>query len=249
MCNGFEDCPLHEVGLGGEDEDGCEAEESSGEMVDDENSLEEEMLGGRKEVEEEESNIESPGRESADPIREPVVGGTTATAVDADVTQVSPASTSGRPNDQNNINNNKPAVMEESYPIREPVVDDGKTDVTQVSPTSTSGQPNDQNNNKPAITEGGGGLTSKSTPGDVTQVSRETTSAKPTEKSNDGKTQSTTSSSEKATQSDSGVNVNVNVNVNVGGVGIGGEVRPRSEEGLYGDCTSLNMPSTFSSFR
>ena len=191
--------------MGGEDEEGCEAEESSGEMVDDENSLEEEMLGGREEEEEEESNIESPGRESADPIREPVVGGGGATAGDADVTQVSPA--------------------------------------------STSGQPNDQNNNKPAITEGGGGLTSKSTPGDVTQVSRETTSAKPTEKSNDGKTQSTTSSSEKATQSESGVNVNVNVNVNVGGVGIGGEARPRSEEGLYGDCTSLNMPSTFSSFR
>ena len=49
----------------------------------------------------------------------------------------------------------------------------------------------------------------------------------------------------------------LNVNVNVGGVvesgpgegDVQGEARPRSDDGLYGDCTSLNMPPRFSSFR
>ena len=222
---------MHEVGGGGEDEEGCEDEEgSSGGMVDPEvgeDRYEEETLGGEKEneeeeEEEEESNVESPGRESgSDPIRQqPVVGG-----------------------------------------------GDPATDVTQVSPvTSTSGQrPDDQNKNKPAVMESGSSLTTKSTPRDVTQVSRETTSVKPIDKSNDGNIQLTTSSSERVptSQSDSGVNVNVNVNVNVGGAvesgsggvsgssggGIPGEARPRSDDGLYGDCSSLNMPSRFSSFR
>ena len=190
-----------------------------------EDESQEETLGEREneeeEEEEEESNVESPGRESGgDPIRQqPVVG------------------------------------------------EDPATDVTQVSPvTSTSGQrPDDQNKNKPAVMESGSSLTTKSTPRDVTQVSRETTSVKPIDKSNDGNIQLTTSSSERAptSQSDSGVNVNVNVNVNVGGVagsgsggisessggGIPGEARPRSDDGLYGDCSSLNMPSRFSSFR
>ena len=215
---------MHEVGGGGEDEQGCQDEEGSAiGMVDPEvgeDESQEETLGERENEEEGESNIESPGRESgSDPIRQqPVVGG------------------------------------------------DPATDVTQVSPvTTTSGQqPDDQNKNKPAVIQSDGGLTTKSTPRDVTQVSRETTSVKPTDKISDGNIQLTTSSSERtpASQSDSGVNVNVNVNVNVGGVagsgsggisgssgGIPGEARPRSDDGLYGDCSSLNMPSRFSSFR
>ena len=113
-----------------------------------------------------------------------------------------------------------------------------------VSPSPTFGGRKDQNNNKSAVMGDDSGLTTTKS----TQVSRETTSMKPTtsNQSNDGNSQLTTSSSsERVPTSDSGVNVNVNVNVNVGS----GEARPRSDDGLYQDCSSLNMPSRFSSFR
>ena len=157
----------------------------------------------------------------------------------------------------------------ESDPIREPVVGGGSGsttadapssyDVTQVSPTSaTSGEENEnkpnQNIDKSDPSDNNDAPTTRPT------LNRVSTSVKPADK-----TQATTSSSSKpATQSDSGVNVNVNVNVNVesgsgdirapsggisGGVQVQGEARPRSDDGLYGDCTSLNMPARFSSFR
>ena len=171
----------------------------------------------------EESNTESSGGRESDPIREPVVGGG------------SGSTTADAPS---------------SY------------DVTQVSPTSATSR--DENENKPNQN------IDKSDPSDNNDVpttrptlNRVSTSVKPADE-----TQATTSSSSKpATQSDSGVNVNVNVNVNVesgsgdirapsggisglpGGVQVQGEARPRSDDGLYGDCTSLNMPARFSSFR
>ena len=221
VCDGIEDCPLHEVGLGGEDEEGCQEAESSGEgevRESDDSGSEEELSDNM-----EESNTESSGGRESDPIREPVVGGG------------SGSTTADAPS---------------SY------------DVTQVSPTSaTSG---DENENKPNQN------IDKSDPSDNNDVpttrptlNRVSTSVKPADE-----TQATTSSSSKpTTQSDSGVNVNVNVNVNVesgsgdirapsggisgqpGGVQVQGEARPRSDDGLYGDCTSLNMPARFSSFR
>ena len=219
VCDGIEDCPLHEVGLGGEDEEGCQEAESSGEgedrESDDSGSLEE--LSDNME----ESNTESSGGRESDPIREPVVGGGS-------------GSTS--------------ADVPSSY------------DVTQVSPTSaTSGHENENNPNQNI---------DKSDPSDNNDVpttrpalNRASTSVQPADK-----TQATTSSCSKpTTKSDSGVNVNVNVNVNVesgsgdirapsggilsGSVQVQGEARPRSDDGLYGDCTSLNMPARFSSFR
>ena len=221
VCDGIEDCPLHEVGLGGEDEEGCQEAESSGEAEDresDDSGSEEELSDNM-----EESSTESSGGRESDPIREPVVGGgsgsTTADAPSSyDVTQVSPTSATSRDENENKPNQN----IDKSDPS-------GNNDVPTTRPT----------------------------------LNRVSTSVKPADK-----TQATTSSSSKpTTQSDSGVNVNVNVNVNVesgsgdirapsggisglpGSVQVQGEARPRSDDGLYGDCTSLNMPARFSSFR
>ena len=219
VCDGIEDCPLHEVGLGGEDEEGCQEAESSGEAED----RESDDSGSLEELSDnmEESNTESSGGRESDPIREPVVGGgsgsTTADAPSSyDVTQVSPTSATSRDENENNPNQN----IDKSDPS-------DNNDVPTTRPT----------------------------------LNRVSTSVKPADE-----TQATTSSSSKpTTQSDSGVNVNVNVNVNVesgsgdirapsggilsGSVQVQGEARPRSDDGLYGDCTSLNMPARFSSFR
>ena len=226
VCDGIEDCPLHEVGLGGEDEEGCQEAESSGEGEDresDDSGSEEELSDNM-----EESNTESSGGRESDPIREPVVGGgsglwwATTTTVDApssyDVTQVSPTSATSGDENENKPNQN----------------------IDQSDPSDN----NDAPTTRPTL-------------------NRVSTSVKPADE-----TQATTSSSSKpTTQSDSGVNVNLNVNVNVesgsgdirapsggisgqpGGVQVQGEARPRSDDGLYGDCTSLNMPARFSSFR
>merc|ERR1719422_1575297 len=107
VCDGIEDCPLHEVGLGGEDEEGCQEAESSGEGEDrdsDDSESEEELSDNM-----EESNTESQGGRESDPIREPVVGGgsgsTTADAPSSyDVTQISPTSATSVDENENKSN-------------------------------------------------------------------------------------------------------------------------------------------------